>query len=581
MPAGEAGQVPVIPSAVTPAAVVSALAPARTSALREMLKAPAGRELEVGVALLAISPDDLRSLGCGSLSELIQRKLLRGLKRPEYSTVMRWVRAAEMLGGPDDPLCDWGVSRLVELGRITDVESRRDFATAYPSAASASVRELRRLIDAHLTVEAVRGVSSKPDAILQRAVSRALERLHPGTGHVAVKLRHGHHGDPRPRLEIVTAVAEHFTPEAVATATGVAADISVARRVWQGGQQPSNVPPSQPMELAEILSLPPGQLEALWATPDLVELRKAGVTIRHLAVRRLPAVAHEIIKPAGNTKTGTWCGVLNTISQGCLRTATGLAGTDTACYVAPDNACGCFANESKVAGRSRHIGFDVARNGLVNDALLIRLPKSGSRSLTRYDQDLWRVDSESADGCLSVALGLLQGWAEANPQAWFFTICSHAARPSDGMLAWLAILRNAWCGHTVSAAFSPEDLDVRFDAARRFLDWGIPGIIWIATRVGWDNAAVLRRARHLVPDELIIETPYRRPPSIQELPLLGVNPLGACSDHRSASRGLQYDLGGPDTEMPRKMPLSAHARCRGCRLRCGLQPLLASGRLSS
>ena len=122
------------------------------------------------------------------------------------------------------------------------------------------------------------------------------------------------------------------------------------------------------------------------------------MTIRHLAVRRLPAIAHEIIKPSGNTKTGDWCGILNTISQGCLRAGTGLAGTDTACYVAPDNACGCFANEGKVAGRSRHIGFDVARNGLVNDALLIRLPKSGSRSLSRYAQSLWRVDSESADG---------------------------------------------------------------------------------------------------------------------------------------------------------------------------------------
>lgn len=242
--------------------------------------------------------------------------------------------------------------------------------------------------------------------------------------------------------------------------------------------------------------------------------------------------------------------------------------------------CGCFANEGKVAARSRRIGFDVARNGLVNDALLVRLPKSGRRSLARYDQDLWRVDSESADGSLGVALGLLQGWAEENPQAWFFTICSHAVRPSDGMLAWLTTLRNAWCGHTVSASLSPEELDVRFEAIRRFLDWDIPAVLWIATRVDWDNEAVLRRARALVPDELIIETPYRRPPSVQDLPLLGVNPLGACSDHRSDASGLQYDLGRPREEMPRRMPLSAHAHCFGCRLRCGLQPLLASGRLS-
>jgi hypothetical protein len=98
--------------------------------------------------------------------------------------------------------------------------------------------------------------------------------------------------------------------------------------------------------------------------------------------------------------------------------------------------------------------------------------------------------------------------------------------------------------------------------------------------VGWENEAVLERVRGFVPDELIIESPYRRGPWAQELPLLGANPLGACSDHRTDGANLEYDLAAPPEEMPRRMPLNAHAHCTRCRLRCGLVALQALGRLA-
>lgn len=550
------------------------------SALKAMVTEASGRELEVGLALLSLTRDDLEALGCQSLTELIQRRLLGKVERPDYSSVMRWVRAAEVLDGLDDPQRGWGVSQLIELARIADPASRADFVARCGDASRMPIRELRRRVTTHLANDAVRRVSHTPEAILQRAVTLAVERLHPGCRGVQVRLRRPHGGDARQHLEVATPVLDDAAAEALATAARVTGEVGRVRGVWRPAKGRPTVDPPPPSSLDEVLALPPGQLEASWVSPDLVELRKAGTPMLHLSVERCPPIAGGIIYPHGNTKTGTECGIVNTISQGCLRAATGLPGTHEACYVGPDNPHGCFANYTRVAQRHSSLHFDVARNGLVNDCLRIRLPKSGRRSLAEYDQDLWRVDSESADGSLSIALGLLQSWAEANPRHWMFTICSHAVRPSDGMLAWLAALQNTWAGHTVSAAFSPREVDVRFDAIRRFVDWGIPSVVWIATRVGWENEAVLERVRGFVPDELIIESPYRRGPWAQELPLLGANPLGACSDHRTDGANLEYDLAAPPEEMPRRMPLNAHAHCTRCRLRCGLVALQALGRLA-
>lgn len=177
-------------------------------------------------------------------------------------------------------------------------------------------------------------------------------------------------------------------------------------------------------------------------------------------------------------------------------------------------------------------------------------------------------------------LGLLQVWAESSLGKWLFTICSHSVRPSDEMLAWLSALPNIWVGHTVSAWLSSDELEVRLRAIERFIAWGIPSAVWIATRDEWDNAAVLERARGLVPDDLIIEVPYRCGTWHQNLPLLGVNPLGACSDQRYGSLGGPVDLGEVRGDRADAPPSHVHARCRGCRLRCGLVPLRALGLLT-
>jgi hypothetical protein len=155
------------------------------------------------------------------------------------------------------------------------------------------------------------------------------------------------------------------------------------------------------------------------------------------------------------------------------------------------------------------------------------------------------------------------------------------------MLCWLGALRNCWTGHTVSAGLSAEELEVRFGAIERFISFGIPSMVWLVTHPTWDNRAVLERALALaqVTPDRIIEAPYRLGTERQELPLLGVDPRGACSDHRTGPDGEEYQVrwerGSADgqararllDEYGREPRTPAHSKCRGCALLCGLNVL--------
>ena len=56
--------------------------------LRSLLLDPKADPLTVGLALAALTPDDLRRLGGGSLTGLLGALLTKG-EKPDYSTVMR------------------------------------------------------------------------------------------------------------------------------------------------------------------------------------------------------------------------------------------------------------------------------------------------------------------------------------------------------------------------------------------------------------------------------------------------------------------------------------------------------------
>lgn len=559
--------------------------PERTLAnLRRTVLSPQADPLTVGLKLSSLSTDDVERLGYGSLTKLIRDGLLPDEGRPDYSTVMRWVRAASLLDGPDDPRRAWGLAKLGELARLASSEGLATFLQDHDPV-DMSVRELRDAVRRHGTGSRAQADGDEPHRVLERAIAIALGRWHPGITPAPLRVQRGKSGYT---LSVTGDVADPTVAETLATAAKVMGAIATAKATWrkvQRGHTPSVAPP---MPLDEILALPPGQLGAEWATPDLVRITKAGQPILHLPVERIQRTAHEPVWPEGNAKTQGVFGIIDTISQGCLRAATGWTGTDAACFAMgekPDSSC--YANWTRWARqqRTKHHHFDVAVNGLDNDLMKIRIPRDGDVSLTRYDQDHWRVDAESTDGALSIALGIFQTWCEGNPDHRLFTLCSHAVRPSDEMLSWLGALRNCWVGTTVAGWLSDEELAVRFEAIERFISFGIPCLIWVVTHSTWDNDAPLRRALELVPPERIIEAPYRYGTKEQDLPLLGVNPLGACSDRRIDADDIEYrvqwqpdpDSGRPTARLldevghePRRPP---HSKCEGCRLLCGLNAL--------
>lgn len=190
--------------------------------------------------------------------------------------------------------------------------------------------------------------------------------------------------------------------------------------------------------MLEIDALMQGPLTVRWASSDAVHVIKDDATIAQVPVRG--ASIAKIAKPQGNRKTENVCGIIDSIHLGCLRRATGLPQCDLPCYQTEGLSAGCFANAGEYPAKSNHRDkdFDVCHNGLLNDLLAVRLPLTGDASLRRYRDGgiteplVWRVDAESSDGAMSISLGILQMWAETNPQMRFRRECGLSGRSRQG-----------------------------------------------------------------------------------------------------------------------------------------------------
>jgi len=550
--------------------------------LRDLLLDPRADPLAVGLELDALSQDDLGRVGHTSLTGLLQH-LLAGVDRPDYSTVMRWVRAAALLDGPDDPRRELGLARLGELAKLPADDLPAFLRDHDP--ASMSVRELRDAVRGLRASPRAQADADEPHRVLERAIAIAHGHWHPGVAPAPLRVQRRRAGHT---LSVSGDLADPSVAGTLATASRVMGAIATAKAAWRRVSDHHRVSVPGPMPLDEILALPPGQLGAEWEGPDLVRITKADQPILHLPVHRVERTGNKPVWPEGNSKTRDVFGIIDVITQGCLRAATGWPRTGVACFaMGDDDGSSCYANWTRWARqrRSRDGHFDVAVNGLTNDLMRIGIPRDGDASLARYEQRQWRVDAESTDGALSIALGIFQVWCEANPEHRLFTLCSHAVRPSDEMLCWLAAMRNCWTGHTVSGGLSSEELGVRFGAIERFISFGIPCVIWLVTHRTWNNDEPSRRALELVPPERIIEAPYRHGTDSQDLPLLNVNPLGSCSDRRIDVDGFEYRVQwqpGSDGERPSARLLDEvghepnrppHSKCEGCSLLCGLNML--------
>jgi hypothetical protein len=419
------------------------------------------------------------------------------------------------------------------------------------------------------------------------ASRRAVERvgLDPAANAFTVKLADKSQSDYQ-----ITAVVDPDNPDltrAIAAAVPQLAEITVAKRAWYGvgspTERPANLP--DPMPLDQISSLPVVPLTAEWLTPDLVVIKRAGVPVAYVPVERLALT--ETFHKDGNRKTRGEFPVTKSITQGCFRILTGFERCDQPCYSDGSPESGCFANHNKYAGFRRTQGpYNVIFNGVLNDDVRIRLPKNGGDlgRLLGPRQDgqphTVRIDAESADGSLSLALGVAQSWAEANPNVYFTTIASMYFSPSDEVLRWAAALPNLWVGGTVSGWFSAAENAARFAAIDRFIEFGIPMVVWVATHPEWDNDGIIKRAKQLVGEDRIIQAPYGDTHT-KRLPLLGVNAAGACGDMRydGNDRRAIVVAGGPGDVPEYKVETedgtlgkpygTVHARCRGCSLKCG------------
>lgn len=564
--------------------------------LRDMVLDPKADRFMVGLTLAVLMPDDISRMGFRSLTDLIKHGLLVGSSSPGYTTVMSWVRAHRILDGPDDPRRDLGISVLLEVGKLPVGEQHR-YVREKDGDKRPSVRAIRG------EANRAKRESARPHAVLERAIRMALEKgddLPPSHDvHIALSGKQG----AQCEISFTGSGLGGTLPAALVTAAEVINAIATTKRAWYRPESSRNDGPikvSPPMPLEEILQLPAGQLGAHWESPDVACVTKAGIPVLRLPVGRGDRHSTRLLSAQGNTKTHLSVPLIDCIREGCLRAATGWPGSDEACYTVPEtNAKGCYAAYSPWACRKHKadgvdLRYDIVRNGLVNPLMAIRLPRNGNPALRKaHGTGIWRVDCESADGAMSVSLGILQSWAEANARHRFFTIASHCFRPSGEMLCWASALRNLWVGHSVSAAFHEAELDVRLASIARFLEYRIPAVVWIVTHEGWDNEAVLRRVLELVPAERVIEAPLRHGTATQELPMLREHGIASCGDHRVAD-GRSYVVsprpspygGSPETVLldsfgREASPAGKSSRCLRCSIRCGAACLGSSPRLAS
>lgn len=353
-----------------------------------------------------------------------------------------------------------------------------------------------------------------------------------------------------------------------------------------------SVPMSSNLPLERAARAPAGQLEAGLAKSsdgaEFVTISRGGLPLVRVPVIRERLSNRRFVRPAGNRKCEHVMSVCNACSEACFRALTWFDDSHRPCFSDMNGVGGCFGNCTEVSRqrRSKKRLYNVAFNGVVNGLAKVRLPKDDDFTLPRpevsdplHQPFIYRTDGESTDGSLSISLGLLQRFAESNPEFRFLSFCSDYFRPSDEKLRRLASLKNCWTSHTVSGWFGSEELEFRYQAIARFIKFGVPTVVSICSREDWDNDGVLRRILELVPEDRVIEAPFRTGNHAQERPLLGINPRGACGDQRYDGKDRLVQIIEENGKSRYVVPLpdggfekswgSVHARCRGCKVLCG------------
>lgn len=508
--------------------------------LKAYILEPDGRELEVASALLEMQERGTFPGGRSSIRDLVIHEF--GLEC-RYKTVARWVAIAAMLAGPDDPRVQLGLSRLAELLPLKTSEQRRTYWEQLPDGQpiEMSVRELRNSVERFLNGTSEPRCDVPPEARLgidKTVVELALERAglkdHPLDVDDDVS-------SGVQRYVLTSRLGSSDAARAVAVAAKTLAAMKRSRSQWAAcgpvcGPEERRWLPERPDHLHqglcenELADLLPGQLRVEWDERQSVSVygRKEGDG--RVRVARIPLARSKhrsrVVRPPLGREPSRKFGSIECLYGGCMRAATRLPQSEMSCFDDGSGDHGCYCNgPCGMPCLPTDAGSDIIRNGLTNDLLRIQIPTDGKRRLSAHKFPLhdglpllWRMDAEAADGSMSIALGLFQAVAEANPDMGFTTVCSHNFLVEEEMLCWLASLGNVWVAHSVSGWLSKEEADLRFDSIRRFTDAGVRSVIFLVTSRRWPSSETRKRALRLfegphgaagkaAPD-FVIERPY-------------------------------------------------------------------------
>ena len=289
---------------------------------------------------------------------------------------------------------------------------------------------------------------------------------------------------------------------------------------------------------------------------------------------------HSWLKPHGNGKVAHYgssgMGVVNFVRNGCFRSATDVERCSDSCY-SDGPRTGCFADLTAHAAIRKNSGFSVVHNGLIpgtENFFSLMLPKDGNLNLSMFPQKVWRIDSESSTSCLSLALGLTQAVAEANPNKIMTGISSDYFFVPAAQLRRAAACKNIVIGHSLSPWFGISDIRNRISAARRFAKHGVSTTLWIVTRPGWEAANP--SGWRLISDEMerwdsrsIIYLGYHDK-MVHETAGGSPNPMGACCRNGVTKSGqyvnMETRLALSDGESVNEVAVGT---CHRCPLGCG------------
>jgi hypothetical protein len=289
------------------------------------------------------------------------------------------------------------------------------------------------------------------------------------------------------------------------------------------------------------------QLKVQWITKNQIAILRAGQVVAAPHVRYFDDRSR-YLETQGNHKTKGVVGMVNCISNGCFRGVTGFEKCERPCY---DH---CYANATIHAQRHQWDGFDVIMNGVDNKYFLINLPAKPNYKLNTLK--IWRLNSETSDLSLALAMDIVEPWIATNPDKFFTGISSDYFYVNAALLKKLSNYKsNFWIGHTISSWFADDDLENRLTQIERFQDYGVPTVAWIITNPEWimtkkdelREKKIIKRVLSLVTPAQIIEVPLHHNQQHQA-PRLHLNPLGACCDTKDH-------------------------KCQGCKLLCGAKVL--------